>query len=89
MKRKGRPRLSVEITHEQSIALDELIPHGMQRRVFGVLVDDLIQALRLDRQLVLGAILTREFHLGDLSKPFKVTNDEGTSYGTEEEITTT
>ena len=64
------------ITPEQSKALEDLLPHGFLTRIFNVLIDDLIQALRLNRDVVLGTILNRTLHLEDFSKPFKGEEDD-------------
>lgn len=56
------PRLSVEITVEQKEALDRLVPWGTRRRVFSVIVDDLISILEKS-PYVLGAIIARDIKL--------------------------
>lgn len=40
---KSKPRLSVEITEEQFEKLDFYIPERMKSRLFGVVVDGLIE----------------------------------------------
>ena len=43
--RSWRPRLSEEITEEQFWALKNLIPHGIRKRLFSSLVDNVIEWL--------------------------------------------
>lgn len=68
-KREYRPRLSEEITAEQADALRELIPWGMRKQIFSVLVDDLIRILRDggdQRMEVLGLILDKSIGVKDI-----------------------
>lgn len=63
-----RPRLSVEIREDQYHKLEQLIPWGMQKPLFEAIVDDLIAMLddNPNKQMILGAIITRNVHLWDL-----------------------
>ena len=61
------PRLTIEIDDTQKVLLEEYIPWGIRRRVLSFIVDDLIRILHdeKDRQLILGALLTRNVKLED------------------------
>lgn len=55
------PRLSVDLEEEQFNKLLKLIPHGLKRQIFSVIVDDLIEMLEstTKREAVFAAILSR------------------------------
>jgi hypothetical protein len=58
-----RPRLSIELTPEQKGKLDVLLghTHGLQKVVFGYIVDDLISMLEHENgKLLLGALIGRQ-----------------------------
>ena len=61
------PRLSIEIEDHQKEKLDEYIPWGVRRRIFSVIIDDLITILEDEetRRIVLGGLLTRNIKLTD------------------------
>jgi len=67
------PRLTLDLRHDQVIALRELLPHGMKKRVFSFIIDDLIEILRGDYvQLFLGGMATRDIKLDNWVKVPKV-----------------
>lgn len=61
-----KPRLSVDLTPEQHDALQRLIPWGLRKKVFHVLVDMLIKAMEQDGLKVLNTVLARELDLPGL-----------------------
>ena len=62
-----RPRLSITITDKQYRKLQQLIPWGVKGQLFSALIDDLIKALEVDGEKVLGGILSRKLKLEDYS----------------------
>lgn len=61
-----RPRLSVEITEEQSRALGRLIPWGAKNELFRVIIDDVIAILEEHGAIMIAAILTKQLKVNDL-----------------------
>ena len=64
---KYRPRLSIEITSAQQKELQRLIPWGLRRQLFSVLIDDIIRAAKKHGQVFIGAILQKGIDLEDYS----------------------
>lgn len=58
------PRLTVEITLKQRNRLAKLIPWGVQKAVFSVVIDDLCTALENAGPAGLGALLSRSMPSG-------------------------
>lgn len=56
-------RLNVEITDDQLIALQKLLDHGMRKRVFAVIIDDLIEVLNTGKNFAAAAILQKQIKL--------------------------
>ena len=52
-----RPRLSVEISPEQQLALQKFLDHGMQKKLFNIIVDDVIKMLKLHGRTFLAAVI--------------------------------
>lgn len=75
--RKFNPRLSIEISEEQFFALQKLIPFGMKRQLFDVIVSDIIKLLENSnkREAVLGAIIGRVINVPESSFKTKGTID--------------
>lgn len=68
-KRKGKskPRLTHELTEAQYQKLKLLIPHGAKKKVFDVIIDDLIILLEGDDEgILLGAILRKSISLPEI-----------------------
>jgi len=64
-----RPRLSVEITQEQSDKLYRYLEWGERRRVFSIMIDDLIKAFEtFGAGKVIGALKSREVNTFDIVK---------------------
>jgi len=53
------PRLTVEITYEQSRALSERLPHGLRKPLFGIIVDDIIRMIDKHGEQFLAAVLAK------------------------------
>ena len=63
------PRLSVEISPEDSKKLRKLFPHGTQKIVFNLIIQDLISTMEeLGAGKVIGAYISRDITLKDISK---------------------
>ncbi len=63
-----QPRLSINISTEQRKALDHYFPWGTQKKVFGVIIDDLIRLCEVyGPDKILGAFLTRHLTLEEIS----------------------
>jgi len=61
----NEPRLSIEISEEQFAALQKLIPHGLKKQLFSVIIDDLIVLLETapKRELIFAAIFSKMVNL--------------------------
>lgn len=66
-----RPRMSIDITVEQKRELDKFLDWGMKRKVFSIIIDDLIEAVKENGPEVIGALLTRSIKTGDITKELK------------------
>lgn len=67
-----KPRLSVEITEEQYKRLQKFVPWGLQKHLFGVIVDDLLDLLeRGDSEKIIAAIIAQMIRPRDLLKSLK------------------
>ena len=55
-----RPRLSIEITDEQSKKLKQLIPWGVKNELFSTIIDDVIKLIEENGEIVIAAMLTRK-----------------------------
>lgn len=62
-----RPRLSIEISHEQSMAMRDLIPWGLRRQLFDIIVNDVIRLTRKHGHLFIAAVLEQKIKLEDYS----------------------
>ena len=58
-----KPRITIEVTEYQYNVLKEHLAHGMQKQIFGVIIEDLVQLLERYGGDVILAILTRQFSL--------------------------
>lgn len=74
---KYQPRLSVEITDEQFLELQRLIPHGIKRQIFAVIVDDLLDLLRnsTKREAIFAAIINRLVNMP--LRALEISNESG------------
>lgn len=63
----SRPRLSIEITEDQSQKLWKLIPWGLKNQIFCVIVDDVIEMLEKHGEKFLAAVLSKKLSLKDYS----------------------
>lgn len=55
-----RPRLSIEITDEQSRKLKQLIPWGLKNQLFQLIIDDVIDMLESHGEIALAAIMSHK-----------------------------
>ncbi|MCK5615906.1 hypothetical protein KAR91_79310, partial [Candidatus Pacearchaeota archaeon] len=63
------PRLSIEITEEQDRKLTRSLEWGERRRLFAIIVDDLLAAFdRYGADKVIGALKARELNTFDIVK---------------------
>jgi hypothetical protein len=60
-----RPRLSVEITPEQQLALQKFLDHGMQKKLFNIIVDDVIRMLKQHGRNFLAAVIMHKLSYQD------------------------
>ena len=63
MEKNWKPRITIEVTEYQYNVLKEYLAHGMQKQVFGVIIEDLVSLLERYRHDVILAILSRQFSL--------------------------
>ena len=65
---KGRPRLSLAISMEQHIDLQNLLPWGVKNKIYRNITDDLIRILKSKhRDTFIAGILSRDIHLEDFN----------------------
>ncbi len=59
------PRITIDINQRQEDALKLYIPHGAKKRIFGMIIDDMIKIMDdpQRRAIFLGAIASRELFL--------------------------
>lgn len=63
------PRLSINITEEQRSAIDRIFPWGTQSKVFGLIIDDLIELCeKHGAGVIIGAFLSRHITLTEISR---------------------
>lgn len=64
----SQPKVNVEIPEELHTKLSELLPHGTRKRVVNIMLEDLVRLLESsDKELALGAILSRKLQYEDFS----------------------
>lgn len=54
------PRLGIDLREDQLASLQELLPFGVRRRLFEVVIDDLIEMLRVDAEAVMGGLFSKK-----------------------------
>ena len=64
---KYRPRLSIEISEEQRKELQRVIPWGVRRQLFSILIDDIIRLANKHGQMFIAAVLQRGIKVEDYS----------------------
>ena len=62
-----RVKLTVEVRLDQQLALRNLIPWGLQRAFFEVLVDDVIEVLKRHGPVVVAAVIDGKMRTGECS----------------------
>ena len=67
MKDNYRPRLSIVLTEEQHKALQKLIPWGVQKQLFSIIVDDVIRLMEKHGQVFIAAALNKAIKLEEYS----------------------
>ena len=60
-----RPRLSVEITEEQQHALQKHLDHGMQKKLFNIVVSDVIRMMEQYGRNFLAAVIMHKLSYQD------------------------
>lgn len=64
-----RPRLSIDLTQEQREALDRILgQYGLQRAVFSVIIDDLIESVNKKGPNIISGLISRAIKLEDFVK---------------------
>jgi len=53
------PKLCIEITDEQNRRMQNLLPHGSRKLLFGIVIDDLLDLIEENGPAVLGAMMAR------------------------------
>jgi hypothetical protein len=62
-------RLSIDISDEKSLALDQILEHGMRVIVFNLLIDDLLRTCKeYGAGKVIGALIDRAITIKEISK---------------------
>lgn len=57
---KSKPRITVEVSEGQYNALKRHLEHGMQRRVFSIIIDDVVRMLDEYGQHFIIALMQKE-----------------------------
>jgi len=73
---KYRPRLSIEITEEQRLKLNKLIPWGVGRELFSAIIEDLIEVLEEHGEIIIAAMLSRKLKVQNLPTVSKILEDK-------------
>lgn len=60
-----RPRLSVEISPEHQLALQKQLDHGMQKKLFNIIVDDVVKMLEKHGRNFLAAVIMHKLSYQD------------------------
>ena len=60
-----RPRLSVEITSEQQQALQKHLDHGMQKKLFNIVISDVIRMMEKHGRTFLAAVIMHKLSYED------------------------
>lgn len=69
LEQKYRPRLNIELSQKQADGLYKHLEWGEKRRLFSVIIDDLIAAFnKFGADKVIGALKSRELNLMDVVK---------------------
>lgn len=55
-----RPRISIDVTEEQRLALQKYVPWGTQNALFGALIDQLIPLLEKHGDTIIAFILNNK-----------------------------
>lgn len=58
------PRLAIDMTEEQRVALQNMIPHGMKNRIFSHFIDEICEKLKEYGELYIAAYLEGYVGLG-------------------------
>lgn len=77
--RTRKPRLTVELTEEQYAKLRKHIEHGMQRKLFSIVVDDIIQMMERYGEMFILALLHHKITYRKLVEEYVARNgiDDG------------
>jgi len=62
-----RPRLSIEISDQQARELRDLIPWGLRKQLFTVIVEDVIRLTRKYGHTFIAAVIAGKIQLADYS----------------------
>ena len=60
-----RPRLSIEISQEQAIALRRMFPWGTKNAAFNIIINDLIRMYKQHGNKFIGALIAESITLGE------------------------
>ena len=66
MPAKYIPRLSIDITEKQFMELNKLFDHGLRKVVFGVIVDEVIRLMKVDKSTFIAAIYHKKLPLDEI-----------------------
>jgi hypothetical protein len=79
MIRDNPPRLNVEITEEQDVALRKLIPWGMKHHLFSAIIDALIEVVQEHGEMAITAIACGKVSFIDVLKGMEKENPHGSA----------
>lgn len=76
----SRRRLNVDVSEEEALELQRLLPHGFRQAIFSVIVAQLLENLRTNPEDTIVYVLAKRLTLNDLlrSKGKKCPNCNGT-----------
>jgi hypothetical protein len=62
------PRLTLEIPQDLKFKMDRLIPYGLRKKIFTMLLQDVLEAIDKNPEKVMGAIMARDLRAKDFTK---------------------
>lgn len=63
-----RPRMTIELSDGQKNYLDKILPHGMKKQLFQVLVDGIISLHKTGGHEALGALVSKHISISQLAE---------------------
>lgn len=75
-----RPRLTIDISEDQANALRDLIPWGLRRELFSLIVDDVISMVREHGELAIAIIISKKLRPRDALTTLQEVDEKSKNY---------